>query len=305
MKNKVIILGANGMLGSMVLAVFLKEKDFIISATLRNQKEIRELQKKYPKLKIKALDVEIADISDIVKILRGANWAINCIGLIKPYIHDDNFAEIERAIKINSLYPHNLAKAAEKTKTKVIQIETDCSYSGTKGNYTETDLHDPLDVYGKTKSLGEVFSPVVIHLRDSIIGPEPKAHVSLMDWFLTQPKNAKVNGFANHKWNGVTTYHFGKICLGIIKKNLKLPRLQHIIAADKPSKAKMLTYFAKYFDREDIKITPVKAPKVIDRTLSTNDPKTNQKIWQAAGYKKPLTVEEMIKELSEYLREKR
>jgi len=301
MKHKIIILGANGMLGSMVLDVFLKEKDFVVSATLRNQKEIKEAQKKYPKLKIKPLDVEAASINDILRIIRGNNWIINCIGLIKPYIHDDNHEEIERAIKINSLYPHNLAKAALKAKAKIVQIETDCSFSGKRGSYKENDEHDPSDVYGKTKSLGEAKFPNVYHLRDSIIGPEPKAHVSLMDWFLTQPKNAKVNGFSNHKWNGVTTYHFGKICIGIIKSNLKIPNFQHIIAADKPSKAKMLQYFAKYFNREDIKITPVKAPKVIDRTLATTDPKTNQKIWRAAGYKKPLTVEEMIRELAEFL----
>ena len=57
---------------------------------------------------------------------------------------------------------------------RVLQIATDCVYSGAQGAYVETDLHDALDVYGKTKSLGECQEPNVYHLRCSIIGPEPK-----------------------------------------------------------------------------------------------------------------------------------
>ncbi|MDH4358772.1 MAG: sugar nucleotide-binding protein [Candidatus Berkelbacteria bacterium] len=300
-KKTVAVLGCTGMLGSMVLDVFSRDRSFKIIATGRNKKEILRFSKKYPKVGFLVLDVETADENTLKKALKGAKWAINCIGIIKPYIHDDNAIEVERAIRVNSLYPHLLAKAATKLKAKVIQIETDCSFSGKKGDYTEDDEHDPTDVYGKTKSLGEAKFPNVYHLRDSIIGPEISAHVSLLDWFLTQPKGAKVNGFANHKWNGVTTLHFARICLGIIKNNLKIPNFQHIIAADKPSKAQMLNYFAKYFDRTDIKITPVKAPKVVDRTLATKNPKENARTWKAAGYKKPPMVGEMIGELALYV----
>ena len=289
------------MLGSMVLDVFLREDCIDVCATARGPKEADEIQNKYPAVETRMLDVETANSKDILKVIHGSDWVINCIGLIKPYIHDDNIQEVERAIRVNAVYPYDLAKAAEKTKAKVIQIETDCVYSGKKGNYIEDDKHDPTDVYGKTKSSGEVFSPNVYHLRDSIIGPELNGHVSFMDWFINQQKDAAVSGYTNHKWNGVTTYHFAKICLGIIGNNLKLPCLQHVIAADKPSKAKMLEYFSKYFNREDIRINPVKAPVVIDRTLATKDPKTNLRIWEAAGYKKPPTVSEMIKELAEYL----
>lgn len=300
--KKIAILGASGMLGSMVLDVLSHEEDLNLIASVKNTQEVKKLSKKYPKIKFITLDVDGATIEMLSKALRGASWAINCIGIIKPYIHDDNADEVARAVRINSLFPYNLALAAKKNKAQVIQIETDCVFSGKKGNYTEADEHDPLDAYGKTKSLGEVKLPNVYHLRDSIIGPELTSHKSLMDWFLYQEKNAKVNGFSNHKWNGVTTYHFAKICLGIIKNNLKLPNFQHVISADSPSKAKMLEYFAKYFDRGDVKITPVKAEKVINRTLKTNDSKMNQNIWKAAGYKTPPTVKEMIKELSEYLR---
>ena len=45
--------------------------------------------------------------------------------------------------------------------------------------------HDDLWFVGKrlTKSVGEVHSPAVHHLRCSIIGPELRGHRSLLDWF--------------------------------------------------------------------------------------------------------------------------
>ena len=304
MKQKIAIFGCSGMLGSMVLDVFSKDKTFSLIATARNQKEIDQLKTKYPEVDFESLDVQKASVEDLKNVISGTSWIINAIGIIKPYIHDDNADEIERAILVNSLYPQKLARAAKEIKARVIQIETDCVYSGKKGNYNEDDEHDPLDVYGKTKSLGEAKFENVFHLRDSIIGPEPQAHVSLMDWFLTQPKNATVSGYTNHRWNGVTTFHFAKICLGIIKNNLKIPNFQHVIAADKPSKADMLKFFAKHFNRLDVKITPVKADKVIDRTLSTKNPNENLKIWKAAGYQKPPTVETMIREISQYMEKK-
>lgn len=299
-KHKVAILGAFGMLGSMTMRVLSQDESFSLIGTVREKAEAKLLAKKYPKAKIKVLDLDGAGVKEIKQAIVGADWVVNCIGILKPYISEDDPFKIERAIRINALYPHHLATAAEKIGAKIIQIETDCSFSGTRGDYVETDPHDPLDVYGKTKSLGETYHQNVYHLRCSIIGPEPKAHVSLLDWFLFQKKNAQVNGFTNHLWNGVTTLHFARAVRGIVKKNLKLPRVQHFIPADKLSKAKLLEHAKKAFHREDIKIKPIKAKIVLDRTLSTINKATNQKIWAAAGYKTVLTIGQMLKELGEF-----
>ncbi len=297
MKTKVAILGVGGMLGSMILDVFAKDKDFKVIATVRNKKEL-ELFKNYKSVEFRELDVEHADVKKLESALKGAKYVVNAIGIIKPYIHDDNAAEVERAVRINALFPHMLAKAAG--KAKVIQIATDCVYSGAKGKYKESDLHDALDVYGKTKSIGEAYFDNMYHIRCSIIGPELAGHLSLMDWFLTQPEGAKVNGFKNHHWNGVTTLQFAKLCVGIIKKEVTIKHLQHIIPSGKIAKSDMLKSFAKEFGRTDIEINPVDAPKVVDRTLATENAKMNEKVWRAAGYKKIPTVKEMIKELAEY-----
>ena len=301
-KKKVIILGATGMLGSMLLDRFAlsKEIDLKVKATYRRPKEERKLLKKqYPQVSFYQFDVEKTRKEDVAELIKGCQWVINAIGVTKPHIHENNDKEIERAIIVNAFFPHLLAYAAKKTNSKVLQIATDCVYSGQKGRYTETDAHDCLDVYGKTKSLGEVKGDKYYHLRCSIIGSEQKGHHFLLDWFLTQPKKARINGFINHQWNGITSLHFARICLGIVKKEIALPHLQHILPANRINKAELIKIIAKEFKRQDVIIRGKKAPVAIDRTLSTKNKRLNQRIWRLAGYPRPPTIAKMIKELSQ------
>lgn len=288
------------MLGAMTLDWFANSGDFEIIATYRDETEATKLKTDYPVVEFRTLDAAKANQDDIAKSISGAEWVVNAIGIIKPYIHDDNAVEVETAIRVNSLFPHLLAKAAKDSGAKVIQIATDCVYSGEKGQYVEADLHDALDVYGKSKSLGEAYFDNMYHLRCSIIGPELKAHLSLMDWFLSQPKGAELNGFSNHQWNGVTTLHYARLCQGMIKENIGFEHSQHIVPGNMITKANLLKAFAKDYGRDDVKINVVEAPKVIDRTLATVNQKLNAQIWKAAGYDSPPTIEQMVTELAAY-----
>ena len=278
--TKVAILGTTGMLGSMMLEVFSGISNITLIGSTRNE-----------------LDAQSVDIASIEKVLKGCDYVINCIGIIKPYIHDDNSFEVQRAIEVNGLFPHKLAQAAKNTDTKIIQIATDCVYDGIKGSYIETDKHNATDVYGKTKSLGEVYEDNFLNLRCSVIGKEIKGKTSLLEWFLNQPKNATVNGFLNHQWNGVTTYAFAKICLGIVQNDAFFNGLQHIVPTDTMNKSDMLQDFAQVFGREDIKIIPVEAKDAIDRTLLTMNKECNEKLWQLGGYEKIPTIKKMIGEI--------
>lgn len=300
-KKKITVLGTTGMLGSMILDFLSKEKNLEINATVRNKSVLKNFQEKYPYVNFFLLDVETIKEDEIFQIVKGSSWIINAIGVIKPYIQEDNLISTQRAICINAFFPHILAKVAEKSESSILQIATDCVYSGNQGNYTEENLHDALDIYGKTKSLGEVYSSKMHHLRCSIIGPELENHASLLDWFLGQPKSAKINGFTNHSWNGITTLHFAKICLGIIKNNPKLGSLQHIVPSDKIKKSELLRTFAKNYDRQDIIINDMVANQKIDRILLTNNREQNEMLWEMAGYDNgPISIKEMIFELANY-----
>lgn len=292
-----LVLGGSGMLGATVVDWLARDNSLNVGATVRVQRYLERGYEVLPEVRWHLLDVREDPSAALRPIVEGYEWVINTIGVHKRFIHDDNPVEVERAIRINAFFPYHLASLAERCGTRVLQIETDCVYSGRDGNYAEDAPHDPLDVYGKTKSLGEVHSSNCFHLRCSAVGPELKNHVSLLGWFLKRPLRAKVTGFTNHRWNGITSLTFARICHGIIKYTLKLPHLHHVVPADEITKAKMLEEFATEYGREDIRIESGAAPVPIDRTLRTHNEALNRTIWEAAGYSKPQSIRDMIREM--------
>lgn len=298
MKQKVLVLGGAGMLGSMVADELSREPGLEVTATTRTEEMAAVCRERLGGVAWRAFDAA-SEESGVPGLFEEADWVVNCIGIIKPLIRDDNAGEVERAVRVNALFPHLLARRTE-GRARVLQIATDCVYSGAKGRYEEDAPHDALDVYGKTKSLGEVHAPHVHHLRCSIIGPEMQSPKSLMEWFLGQPRGASVNGFVNHNWNGVTTLHYAKLCGGVIREAVELPHAQHVIPGGDVTKCEMLEHFARCYGREDVTVKPTEAATVIDRTLATRDEGLNRRLWAAAGYAEPPTVPQMIGELAGY-----
>jgi dTDP-4-dehydrorhamnose reductase len=292
-----VVFGASGMLGSMVVDVLERDRRSDVTATVRTTDLAEASQRKLPRVDWRLYDFGDDDHS-LNAALDGADWVINAIGLTKPFVNDDDPAQVERAIWGNSVFPFRLAEAAEKTGAQVIQIATDCVFSGVTGRYVESSPHDPLDVYGKTKSLGEVRLPNVHLLRSSIIGPEPSKPMFLLEWLRRQPEGATVNGYTDHLWNGVTTYAFARLCLGIIGGGSAAPGLQHVVPDGDLTKADLLVALAKAYGREDVTVVPGPSPHSIDRTLRTEAPDANAALWAGAGYASPPTVAAMVTELA-------
>lgn len=299
MTKRIVVLGGSGMLGSMITSCFAEMPDFDLAATVRTERLRSICKERLPRVQWKIFDAEAAT-GDMTAVLDGCEWVINAIGITKPLIKDDDPVAIERAVRVNAILPHRIACHATQQGQRVLQIATDCVFSGVRGHYCETDPHDALDVYGKTKSLGEVYGESIHHLRCSIIGPEPKEHKFLLDWFLGQPSHSSVNGYSNHLWNGVTTLHFAKLCHGIITRNISMPHLQHVFPGDMVTKCELLGSFAKSFQRQDVTITPTEAAVVVDRTLGTTNEALNRELWAAAGYPAPPSVLQMVAELARY-----
>jgi dTDP-4-dehydrorhamnose reductase len=299
-KTKIVVLGGSGMLGSMLANALSREPEFTVSATVRSPELADRCRCTLPEVDWRILKLPCRDAEPLAAALKDAEWIINAIGITKPYVHDDDPAEIENALRINSLFPYDLAAHAAASGARLLQIATDCVYSGREGLYSEASIHDPFDVYGKTKSLGEVAHPVANHLRCSIIGPEPKSYVFLAEWFRRQAAGAEVSGFTNHQWNGITTLHFARLCAGIIRTAAPPHRVQHVVPAAPVSKYDLLRLFAASFGRPDIRINPVEAKTMIDRTLTTNHPEVNRELWSAAGYEAPPTIARMVEELAAF-----
>lgn len=298
-KKKVLILGASGMLGVEVLREFSK-KNILLYATIRSQKEIKRIQTYFDyKIKnIKFIKFEIKKnyINNLKKVIKDKDYIINCIGIIKPYINENSFTSIENAINVNSNFPHILNFNKNKN-CKVYQIATDCVFDGFNGKYTEDHSHTARDIYGKTKSLGEVKDKNFFNIRCSIIGKEIKSFKSLICWFTNQKKNSTIYGFSNHNWNGITTRHFAKIVSTLVLKNISIPNLIHIVPQDILNKYQLLKIFQKKFNRGDLKIKKSKSNVAIDRTLSTKYYKINKIIHSIMKYKNLPKIKKLVEEI--------
>lgn len=247
---KILILGGTGMLGNAV-GKYFQQLSYDITLTYRTEKAIYGPEKQW-KLFDPLYNKNLNFLSEY-------DYIINCIGIIKPFMK----FSITDAIFINSILPHKLAEHSP----KLLHITTDCCFSGKKGNYSENDLHDALDDYGKSKSLGEPVNDCMV-IRTSIIGEEIHKNASLIAWAKTQ-KDKEVNGFTHHKWNGITTNYYAKICHKIIENDLYQKGLFHVFAKDIVTKYDMMTYFNEKFDL-NMKIKAVdNITEPCDRSLST------------------------------------
>src|SRR5690242_15807573 len=107
---RIIILGASGMLGSMLAEHLSAAPDLQLTLTVRDRAQTLPAIERGADRVI--FDVEHLTQSALDALLEGADWVINAIGLIKPYIRDAQADTVERAIRVNALFPHSLAQAA-------------------------------------------------------------------------------------------------------------------------------------------------------------------------------------------------
>ena len=283
----VLILGSSGMLGSMLVRVLGMNPSLHVNHTSRDPDDRGGLP----------FDV-IDDSIDEVLGRGNWDWVINAIGATKPRIDDRDPKSVALATELNAKFPHRLAAAARPGQ-RIIAISTDGVFSGTAGPYDEAAIPDAHDLYGRSKAKGELTDRGVVQLRCSIIGPETHGPSSLLEWALSQPRGAQISGYTNQRWNGITTWHFAKLCEGLIVGDVgELPSPLHVVPANTVSKAELLRLSLRAFGRTDVKVSPVPADEGVDRTLTTCHPETNMRLWSAAGYSQPPTIDKMIEELA-------
>jgi dTDP-4-dehydrorhamnose reductase len=263
---KTLILGASGMLGH-------KMAEMLEGAIAVTRGEFEATEDNLEQFELGADD-----------------WIINCIGAIPQ-----KTTRAYDMLALNTAFPLRLAS---ENPQKILQIATDCVYSGATGGYDESCQPDAKGLYGVTKRLGEATAPNVMLLRTSIVGPELTAKRSLFEWVRNQPEGAVIEGYADHRWNGVTTEAFARVAKGIISGGLFSAGVQHVVPADTVSKAKLVQLIADRLGRDDITVVPVETGKPIDRTLNTRDSARNAELWQAGGYSEPPTISEMIGAMS-------
>lgn len=283
----IAVLGSSGMIGHEVANRLKSDSRFQVFKYQRT-----ENKKDKSIIKFDILDQSLESISTEFSQY---DFVINCTGVIKHLIDTADYKDIEKIREVNSYFPKLLSDSLQITDTKIIEIGTDCVFSGTTGNYSEISKKDAADLYGESKNLGEVDARNVMRLRTSVIGLEIDRSEELLSWFISK-RNDVVDGFTNHYWNGITSYHLSLVIKTIILNDLFVPGTQHFFPADKVTKFSLLEIFKNVWSRDDLSVRPTEAPFRVDRTLSSINLSSVVNLWNQSGYLEIPTIKQLVEE---------
>jgi dTDP-4-dehydrorhamnose reductase len=279
---RVLILGGSGMLGHRLWQVFVNRFDTYVT--------LRQGIESYAKcgfFEPKHLigHVSVQDFDSVVQAVARTkpDVLVNCIGIVKQAAAAK---EPFMSILVNALFPHQLAKLSQEAGIRLIHISTDCVFSGRKGNYSENDLSDAEDLYGRTKFLGEVSYKGCLTLRTSMIGRELETSHGLIEWFLSQ-EGKTVGGYTRAIFSGFTTNALAEIIARIVDEQREMYGVWHV-ASDPISKFDLLSMVKQVYGL-NIKIEPDEAV-VVDRSLNAN------RFRQSTGFVPP-TWYDMIEQM--------
>lgn len=259
--KRILVLGVTGMLGNPVFRWLSKSHPGLVWGTLRDANKIGFFDESVQDKLFHGFDADdFESFSELLGRLK-PDVVINCIGMIKQSsVASDPLA----IMPINALFPHQLARWCQRNGIRLIHISTDCVFSGNSGNYTEDDMSDVSDLYGRSKSIGELIDyDNAVTIRTSIIGHELNSAQSLLDWFLSQ--QGITYGYRRAVFSGLPAIELAKVIDEYVIANDLLKGLYHV-AANPISKYQLLTFLATRYQKSVDIIADDRL--VIDRSLN-------------------------------------
>jgi dTDP-4-dehydrorhamnose reductase len=269
--RRVLILGATGMLGHEAARVL--GRDLTVISAVRDTNRAR---RHGVVGELTSFDARTEEPDLLIERVR-PDAVLNAIGLVKQLPEGQSPSS---AIRLNALFPHELALACVARGVRLVHVSTDCVFSGelaTPARYTEADVPDARDVYGRTKLLGEVDAPALT-LRTSIIGWELDRGTGLLEW-LASNRGGEVAGFRGARFSGLTTYELSRVVHSILLEHRDLSGLWHV-ASEPIDKYELLLCLREALGI-DCRISPSDHP-IVNRAL---DP---SRFERATGYRAPM-----------------
>jgi dTDP-4-dehydrorhamnose reductase len=277
---RVLVIGASGMLGHIVLRLFAESTGYEVWGTTRGAPPQGLTDSAFDTIG----GIDLTNWESVMGAFLACrpDVTINCAGVVKQLAEADDPLTV---LPLNSLVPHRLARLCELTGSRFIHVSTDCVFDGQRGGYIETDLPNARDLYGASKYLGEVSSPGCVTLRTSIIGPQLDGTTGLVSWFLSQ--HDAVHGYTRAIFSGLSTLELARVMRDYVIPSRDLEGVYHVSTAP-ISKYDLLLLLAEAYQKP-IDIVPDDRLK-IDRSLDST------RFRNKTGYVPP-AWREMVREM--------
>lgn len=206
------------------------------------------------------------DANDFPTMVRAFSIArpdvvVNAVGVVKQLSSAEDPLV---AIPLNAVFPHLLSSLCSAASARLIHVSTDCVFSGRRGMYSEADLPDATDLYGRTKAMGELTQGRhAVTLRTSGIGRELGTRRGLVEWFLGS--TGEVKGYSKAMYSGLPWVEVSRVVRDVVIPKSDLNGLYQLVSAP-ISKLELLRLIGARAGKTDITILPDDAV-AIDRTM--------------------------------------
>jgi dTDP-4-dehydrorhamnose reductase len=147
LRTRILITGANGLLGQALVRRLSGSADHDVLATARDDGPRFDVPCTY-----RPMDVTTPSKVESLLDDYDPDVVINCAAVSDVSTCDENR---NRAWAVNARSVRTLAKQCRALDAHLVQLSTDFVFNGQQGPYDETDRPDPVNYYGRTKLAGE------------------------------------------------------------------------------------------------------------------------------------------------------
>lgn len=267
---KVLLTGANGQLGTC----------------------IKKKAKAFPEISLEAKsssELNLLKLDEVEAYFqrRQPDFCINAGAYTQVDLAED---EAKKAFAINAEAVEHLAKMCAKYKCKLIHISTDYVFDGEKREaYLESDITNPINVYGASKLAGE--KAIEQALEAHYIIRTSWLYSDVGKNFFTSMKNLLKKGnelkiVTSQKGCPTNAYHLAEAILRLIKHGHVIYGIYHFSNAEATTWYDFTKAIARLIEADESLVLPTehyptKAKRPENSVLSCT------KIEQALGYKIP------------------
>jgi len=290
---KLAVTGATGMLGTAVL-----------NEAAKRGYETIGLYHRTPASGVTSRTLEIRSLSSVRDVLRSLSpsFIVHAAADVRVDWCEDH---PEEAALTNIEGSANVARVAAEIGARLLYVSTDSVFDGIRGDYRETDIASPLNVYARTKLHGEVAVqrelPTAVVARANFYGWGGEHKVGLLSWILKELSHGRsLLGFTDAIFCAAPAH---EVAAALIKLLVgESSGIFHVVGPEKISKYDFACRVASQFGYDPNLVTPAKlgdanlrAPRPLNTSLNTD------KLQSVLGLKLP-GVSEALERLAREVR---
>lgn len=256
-KRRLLVVGANGMLGQRVIEFYSPLNDVEILASSIEDKPLLD--------HIQYIKSDITVRNDIKKVVYDfcPDFIINAAAFTNVDLSE---TERELAWKINVKGVEYLAESARVIDAHLIHISTDYIFDGKNGPYLENDIPNPLGYYARTKLAGEnaikISGAKYSIIRTNVLyGIAKFGRPDFVKWVVDSLRSKKQIRIVTDQINNPT---FIDDVVQAINKIIELRKegIYNIGGAEFISRYDFTLMIADYFDLDKNLIVPIKTEEL-------------------------------------------